>query len=227
MLTQPAATIQERYAARVKARLERTEITPTDARDGILDCFLATYFQGVTLGLKSLAAIEGTEDDVARVTAAMFRRRLRNHGVTFEAPTLEALAEVKDEVDRELHVIELPAEIRAVHDQVCTLLLAKADGTLPHRGARAVVTAPPPVAAAPTAPVATTAAALPPRPPRPAPAPVPGGAAEELRRTLERHLTRLGADAAAGLSTEQLRRGMVQAEALLAAVDAFSERAAP
>ena len=128
-----AAAIQERYAARVKARLERAEITVADARDGLLDCFLASYFQGVHLGLKSLAAIEGGDDEIARVTAAMFRRRLRAHGASFEAPTVAALAQVKDEVDAELHLIELPAELRGVHDQVCALLLAKADGALPHR----------------------------------------------------------------------------------------------
>ena len=126
-LPTPAA-IQARYAARVKARLERAELTIVDARDGLLDCFLATYYQGVTLGLKAVAAIEGGEDEVARVTAAMFRKRLRLHGTTFEAPTLDALALVKDEVDRELHVVELPAELRRAAEAPVARLL---DADLP------------------------------------------------------------------------------------------------
>ena len=209
-----AAAIQERYAARVKARLERAEITVADARDGLLDCFLASYFQGVHLGLKSLAAIEGGDDEIARVTAAMFRRRLRAHGASFEAPTVAALAQVKDEVDAELHLIELPAELRGVHDQVCALLLAKADGALPHRPGRSAVeaggTAASAIAAAPIA-----------RPLPPPPTP-PSAAAADLRRVLERHLARAGADAAGGASTAAVRRALAQAEAVLAAIDAFA-----
>lgn len=219
LVPQPTpATIQERYASRVKARLERPELTAIDARDGILDCFLATYYQGVTLGLKSIAAIEGGEDEVARVTAAMFRKRLRLHGTTFEAPTLDALALVKEEVDRELHVVDLPAEIRGVHDQVCTLLLAKADGMLPHRPGRSVAEA--------GAATSVAMPATPPRPPaRPAPASAAVAPADELRRVFERHLARVGHDASAGASTAALRRALAQAEAVLVALDAFAPSA--
>lgn len=185
LVPQPTpATIQERYASRVKARLERPELTAIDARDGILDCFLATYYQGVTLGLKSIAAIEGGEDEVARVTAAMFRKRLRLHGTTFEAPTLDALALVKDEVDRELHVVDLPAEIRGVHDQVCTLLLAKADGMLPHRPGRSVAEA-----------GAATSVAMPATPP---PAARATGTGERRRRPGRRAAPRVRASPGPG-----------------------------
>ena len=228
--TAPAAAVQARYAQRVKARLDRPVIAIADARDGIVDCFIATYFQGVALGLKSLVAIDGTDDDVARVTAAMFRRRLRQHGVSFEAPTIEALTAVKDEVDRELHFGELPADLRAVHDQVCTLLLAKADGTMPHQPGRSAVE---PSASAPPSPSATTIAApspvpappVPPTAPR-APAPTPATApvtvADELRRTIERHLIEVGRAATTGATTAALRARLAQAEALLVALDAFA-----
>lgn len=228
----PAAAVQARYAQRVKARLDRPAIAIADARDGIVDCFIATYFQGVALGLKSLVAIDGTDDDVARVTAAMFRRRLRQHGVSFEAPTIEALTAVKDEVDRELHIGELPADLRAVHDQVCTLLLAKADGALPHQPGRSAIE---PSASAPPSPSATTVAApLPPptvtppapRPPAPAPAPAspaaPSTVPDELRRTIERHLVEVGRAATTGATTAALRARLAQAEALLVALDAFA-----
>ena len=109
-----AAAIQERYAARVKARLERAEITVADARDGLLDCFLASYFQGVHLGLKSLAAIEGGDDEIARVTAAMFRRRLRAHGASFEAPTVAALAQVKDQTVEVTKTLPVPGSTQMV-----------------------------------------------------------------------------------------------------------------
>ncbi len=221
-----AAAVQARYAQRVKARLDRPAIAIADARDGIVDCFIATYFQGVALGLKSLVAIDGTDDDVARVTAAMFRRRLRQHGVSFEAPTVEALTAVKDEVDRELHIGELPADLRAVHDQVCTLLLAKADGSMPHQPGRSVVE---PSASAPTiaTPAPLPAPPVPPAAPRaaaPAPTPAPATATvpEELRRTFERHLGEVGRAATTGATTAALRARLAQAEALLVALDAFA-----
>ena len=210
-----AQTIQERYANRVKARLDRPLITVAEARDGILDCFIATYFQGVAMGLKSLVAVEGGDDEVARVTAAMFRRRMREHGASFDAPTIDALLAVKDDVDRELHVTELPAEIRGVHDQVCSLLLAKADGSLAHQPGRSAV--------APAA-SATTAAAAAPRP-LPSPPPPPSNAAaglgDELRRVLARHLQQVAKDVVAGAAPDAVRAALARTETLLAAVVAF------
>lgn len=134
-----SADLEQRYAARVKSRLAKPEITLTDARDGVLDCFVATYFQGVNKGLQGMLAIDGDEDKVVRVTAGMFRNKLQRHGATFEAPTVEALRAVKEEVDDELHFRELPGELKGLHDQVCSLLLTKAEGDLPHDGDRSVV----------------------------------------------------------------------------------------
>lgn len=232
MQTTTATAVQERYAQRVKARLDRPHITLADARDGIVDCFIATYFQGVSLGLRSMVGIDGSDDDVARVTASMFRRRLREHGASFEAPTVDALTAVKDEVDRELHLTELPAEIRGVHDQVCALLLAKADGALPHRPGRSSVAAAGTQAPAPS-PTANTAASptpprpmpLPPAPSTPAPTPTPRTTTDdELRRVLERHLAEVGREATAGASTAAVRARLAQAEALLVAIEAFAPR---
>ncbi len=130
---------QEKYVTRLRARLSRPKITIEDARDGMLDCFVSTYFAGVKEGLEGIVGVDAGPDEVARVTARMFRDRLRNHGATFEAPTADALNEVKEEVDREFHFSELPVELSSMHDQVCTLLIAKADGLLEHDGDRSVV----------------------------------------------------------------------------------------
>lgn len=135
----PAAPLHDVYVKRLKARLAKPAISVTDARDGILDCFVSTYFEGVNHGLKQLVGVKAEPDEVARVAAQMFKSRLGRHGVNFEAPSLEALMRVKEEVDGEFHFAELPAEHRAVHDQVCTLLVAKADGSIPHAGDRSVV----------------------------------------------------------------------------------------
>lgn len=145
------------YVDRLRQRLARSAISVKDARDGVLDCFVATYQEGLAAGLEGVLGVEAGPDQVARVAAGIFRKRLANHGASFEEPTVEALARVKDEADQELHFAKLPVEIQATHDRVCELLLAKAEGSLPHAGdhssvvgARASAT----VSSAPTAAVA-------------------------------------------------------------------------
>ena len=131
--------VQEKYGNRLRARLARPKITIEDARDGMLDCFVSTYFLGVKQGLSRILGVDASPDQVAQVTARMFRDRLAKRGVSFDEPTADALNEVKEEIDDEYHFRELPAELSAMHDQVCSLLLAKADGLIEHDGDRSVV----------------------------------------------------------------------------------------
>jgi hypothetical protein len=148
--------VHEVYVQRLRTRLARPTITVEDARDGVVDCFVSTYFEGVQHGLRQLVGVQADPDEVARVTVEMFRKRLAAHGASYDKPTVDALAAVKEEVDHELHFAELPAELDALHDQVCLLLLAKADRELDHRGDAPVVT---PGAAAARAPTASAIAA--------------------------------------------------------------------
>lgn len=131
--------VRQKYAARIKARLGQSEIDVQAARDGMLDCFVATYFGGLEHGIKGYLGIDAKEEQVAQVAQSLFKKRLRAQGSSFESPSVEALDRVKQEVDAELHFEELPAELRGLHDQVCTLMLSKADGALEHHGDRSVV----------------------------------------------------------------------------------------
>lgn len=137
-MTEPVK-IHEHYVQRIKARLAQPTITVEDARDGMLDCYVSTYHEGLAAGLRGLVGVEANPDEVARVAAGMFRKRLKNHGVSFEAPTVDALAAVKEEVDQEFHFAELPVEMRSIHDRVCSLMLSKAEGTLEHHGDQSVL----------------------------------------------------------------------------------------
>lgn len=132
--------VQEKYVARLRARLARPKITIEDARDGMLDCFVSTYHTGVKQGLKGIIGVDASPDQVAQVTARMFRDRLEKRGISFDKPTPDGLNAVKEELDEEFHFSELPAEMSATHDQVCSLLLAKADGLIDHDGDKSVVT---------------------------------------------------------------------------------------
>ncbi len=170
--TQTAADreIQDKYVARLRARLARPTITVEDARDGMLDCFVSTYHTGVKQGLKGILGVDASPDQVAQVTSRMFRDRLEKRGLSFEHPTVDALNDVKEELDAEFHFSELPAEMSATHDQVCSLLLAKADGLIEHYGDRSVVGKDEPASAAPT----VREMQKPPVLRAPAPAPAPG-----------------------------------------------------
>ncbi len=131
--------VQEKYGNRLRARLAKPKITIDDARDGMLDCFVSTYFAGVKQGLTRMIGVDASPDQVAQVTARMFRDRLAKRGISFDEPTGDGLNEVKEELDVEFHFRELPAELSAMHDQVCSLLLAKAEGLIDHDGDRSVV----------------------------------------------------------------------------------------
>lgn len=131
--------VQQKYASRIKARLAAPRIDVTVARDGMLDCYVATYFGGLKQGIAGTLGINASEEQVIQVARSLFRRRLREHGASFEAPSVEALDRVKREVDRELHFEELPGELRGLHDQVCTLMIGKAEGGLEHRGDRSAI----------------------------------------------------------------------------------------
>lgn len=142
------------YVERLRRRLARPAISVKDARDGVLDCFVATYQEGLAAGLEGVLGVEAGPDQVARVAAGIFRKRLENHGSSFDDPSVEALARVKEEADQELHFAALPVEIQSTHDRVCELLLAKAEGSLPHAGDHSSVVGARVTASASTVPTA-------------------------------------------------------------------------
>lgn len=133
-------TAREKYASEVKRRLGSDQVTEVEARDGLRDCFVASYLGGVAQGLDNFS-LRGDVGQVKGVVEAIFRRRLKAHGTSWETPTVDGLQSVKDEVDVETHLDELPPELKGLHDQVCTLLIGKARGDVGHVGDRSVVKA--------------------------------------------------------------------------------------
>ncbi len=151
MQASPSPEIEERrqgLAQSIKLRLAADAISPTDARDGLRDCFIASYLGGVSQGFRNFE-IQGDVNQVSQVIDGMFRQKLKARGSSWEHPNTEALYQVKEQLDREIHLHELPVELRSVHDQVCNLLLSKASAQLPHRGDRSVVTKDAPIRQSP------------------------------------------------------------------------------
>ncbi len=224
-----AKAVSERYAVTVKARLAKPKIDILEARDGMLDCFVASYHNGLAAGMKAILDVDATPEDVARIAAAIFRRRLKNRNVPFEAPTIDALSAVKEEADREFHFEELPAEFRAIHDQVCALLLSKAEGTMEHRGDSSVVARPPAAATTPTpgfakpvAPRSPSVAGAPTPAPRPADTSARSSVSAPLRRALDTYL-RETADRSGKDPIVALRGRLHRALRLLESIEDFEQ----
>ena len=234
--TEADKEVQEKYVSRLRARLARPKITIEDARDGMLDCFVSTYHTGVKQGLKGIIGVDASPDQVAQVTARMFRDRLEKRGISFDSPTADGLNAVKEELDEEFHFSELPAEMSATHDQVCSLLLAKADGLIDHDGDKSVVSNrsnastvreihKPPAIRPPMPRVDRSATRAVPTVPPPAasiaPRPAANPVTDNLRRALVSYLDETCKLAATASPTELLQR-LDRARSLAQSVAEFS-----
>ncbi|MFT5355202.1 MAG: hypothetical protein ACI9KE_002418 [Polyangiales bacterium] len=214
------SAVQHRYATRIKARLGAPNIDAKSARDGILDCFVATYFGGLKQGIGGYLGIDANEEHVARIAQALFKKKLVAHGSSFDEPTVDALDRVRAEVDHELHFHMLPAELKGVHDQVCSLMLSKAEGTLSHDGARNAVTG-----RASQAPAAL--GRITPRPMNPIagrPTPTPSNRSSVslgLRTALSAYLEESAQAVSAGADGEELAKRLTRLERLFATVRDF------
>ncbi|MFK8001305.1 MAG: hypothetical protein AB8H86_17045 [Polyangiales bacterium] len=210
--------MQQRYAARIKARLGSPKVDAKSARDGILDCFVATYFGGLKQGIGGYLGIDASEEHVARIAQALFRKKLVNYGATFDEPTVDALDRVRTEVDQELHFQALPAELKGVHDQVCSLMLSKAEGTLAHDGKKSAVTG-----RGSHPPLTIGRMSRPPEaPPATRPTPQPASTVSfGLRSALAAYLEESAAAVREGASDDELAKRLARLERLFATVRDF------
>lgn len=208
---------REKYAKGVKQKLAATTITELEARDGLRDCFVASYLGGVAQGLDNFN-LRGDVRQVENVVEAIFRRRLKAHGTTWETPTVHGLQSVKDEIDVETHMNELPPELKSIHDQVCTLLIGKARGDVGHVGDRSVV----------KAQARGENVTTPPQPAAPA-APAPAATAEDpvavqMRQTVAILLDQMAKETREGASVEALFERAGQLTGLIDTLQRLSRR---
>lgn len=227
--------LQARFASRVKAKLSRPSLTPEEARDGIIDCFAATYHRGMAAGFETTIGLKGEDEDIHKVVAALFRKKLQAHGASFEKPTVQALATTKGEADAELHFTGLSTEIRSGHDHVCALLLEKTKVLPPKPAEEAKMTPPPTPVSAPqvqavSAPI-TTPAATPPSMPVVAEATqvaAPSArVSDNLRAALSAHLGNFSRGVSLGDGQEAMRGYLVRIEKLMALIAEFENDPQP
>src|SRR5687768_3522838 len=96
-----ASALQARHAGRVKSKLSKQTLSLEEGRDAVLDCIAATYYRAQSVGCEAVA-LPGDEEEIVKVAADIFRRRLKAHGASFEKPTAQALIAAKADADAEL-----------------------------------------------------------------------------------------------------------------------------
>lgn len=120
-------TTRTRYTDRLRALLSRPSLDAEEARDGMVDCYVATYFGGLERGRSGYFGIDASASQIERVAKALIRSRLRAAGGSYEHPTIGELDRVRVEVDEELQLEDLPGDLRELHDQLCRQLITKAE----------------------------------------------------------------------------------------------------
>ena len=120
-------TTRTRYTDRLRALLSRASLDVEEARDGMVDCYVATYFGGLERGRSGYFGIDASASQIERVAKALIRSRLRAGGGSYDDPTITELDRVRIEVDEELQLEDLPGDLRELHDQLCRQLINKAE----------------------------------------------------------------------------------------------------
>ena len=129
-----AATLDEKagggvtespFEASLRERLALDKVSPEDARDGIIECFVATHRKGLARegqATESLPALEGRfEAGVRRMMREFFEAR----GASFDEPRIELLQQARLHLEEKLGLDNVPEPILAEHNEVCTELISK------------------------------------------------------------------------------------------------------
>ncbi|MBB2484192.1 hypothetical protein H5407_03020 [Mitsuaria sp. WAJ17] len=103
-----------------KARSDAT-ITPVEARDAMLGCFVTIH--GETL--KRGAALLGKplSDEQAEHHATVIMKGLL--GPQWDRPSKAALADARVRMDQKMNFSQAPQDLQDLHEQVCTLIVSK------------------------------------------------------------------------------------------------------
>lgn len=103
-----------------KARSDAA-ITPVEARDAMLGCFVTIH--GETL--KRGAALLGKplSDEQAEHHATVIMKGLL--GPQWERPSQAALADARVRMDQKMNFSQAPQDLQDLHEQVCNLIVSK------------------------------------------------------------------------------------------------------
>lgn len=114
------------FAASLTARLAMDILSPQDARDGLIECFVASYRKTFPKGSQTPDAIASSEGRFEARVRKMMREFFTSEGASFDEPPVELLESAKSYLEHRLGIQGLPGGILAEHNKICTELIAKA-----------------------------------------------------------------------------------------------------
>jgi hypothetical protein len=103
-----------------KARSDAA-ITPIEARDAMLGCFVTIHGETLKRGGKLLGKSLSDEETERHATVIM-KGIL---GKSWEAPTADSLYEARLVMDRKMSFSQAPQDLQDLHEQVCNLIVSK------------------------------------------------------------------------------------------------------
>ncbi|MBT9458530.1 MAG: hypothetical protein IV092_19630 [Burkholderiaceae bacterium] len=103
-----------------KARSD-APITPVEARDAMLGCFVTIHGETLKRGASLLG--KPLSDDQTEQHATVIMKGLL--GTQWDKPTKQALETAKVRMDQKMNFSQAPQDLQDLHDQVCSLIVSK------------------------------------------------------------------------------------------------------
>lgn len=103
-----------------KARTDAA-ITPVEARDAMLGCFVTIHGETLKRGARLLG--KPLNDEEAEQHATVIMKGLL--GAQWEQPTRQSLQTAKVRMDQKMNFSQAPQDLQELHDQVCSLIVSK------------------------------------------------------------------------------------------------------
>lgn len=97
------------------------EISTFEAREALLGCFVAIHGETLKRGAQILGK-NLTPDEVESHATAQMRLLMGND---FDNPSKKSLYEVKPKLDQKMNFSKVDADLKNMHDQVCSMILSK------------------------------------------------------------------------------------------------------
>jgi len=98
-----------------------SSITPVEARDAMLGCFVTIHGETLKRGAQLLG--KPLDDAQVEQHATVIMKGLL--GTQWDKPTRESLKAAKIRMDQKMNFSQAPQDLQDMHDQVCSLIVSK------------------------------------------------------------------------------------------------------
>jgi hypothetical protein len=103
-----------------KAKSEQA-ITPVEARDAMLGCFVTIHGETLKRGAQLLG--KSLDDEQTEKHATVIMKGIL--GSNWDKPTSASLHDARIRMDQKMNFSQAPADLRALHGQVCDRIVSK------------------------------------------------------------------------------------------------------